>query len=102
MAEWESSDKSISIFLKTIAILFVPLFGAKDTMGDIMNTKRKKPEIVLKNGKPTAVILDISDYRKLLERLEDTEDLKELEAMRKRPLEFRKFDDFLKQENLHV
>lgn len=65
-------------------------------------TKKRKPEIVLRNGKPSAVILDISDYRRILERLEDTEDLKELEAMRKRPQKFRSFDDFLKQEKIHV
>lgn len=65
-------------------------------------TKKKKPEIVLRNGKPAAVILDISDYRRILERLEDAEDLKELETMRKRPLKFRGLDDFLKQEKIHV
>lgn len=65
-------------------------------------TKKKRPEIVLRNGKPAAVILDISDYRRILERLEDAEDLKELEAMRKRPLKFRSLDDFLKQEKIHV
>ncbi len=65
-------------------------------------TKRKRPEIVLRNGKPAAVILDISDYRKILERLEDAEDLKELETLRKRPLKFRNFDDFLQQEEIHV
>ena len=65
-------------------------------------TKKKKPEIILRNGKPAAVILNISDYRRILERLEDAEDLKELEAMRKRPLKFRSLDDFLKQEKIHV
>jgi hypothetical protein len=33
--------------------------------------------------------------RKPLERLEDIEDLKTLKAMRKRPLKFRKLEDFL-------
>ena len=58
--------------------------------------KRKDPEIVMRAGKPTAVILGIEEYRQLLERVEDAEDLKNLKAMRKRPLKFRKFDDFLK------
>lgn len=57
--------------------------------------KRKDPEIVMRGGKPTAVILSIEEYRKLLERVEDAEDLKTLRAMRKRPLRFRKLDDFL-------
>ena len=47
-------------------------------------------------AKPTAVILSIEEYRKLLERVEDAEDLKTLRAMRKRPLRFRKLEDFLK------
>jgi PHD/YefM family antitoxin component YafN of YafNO toxin-antitoxin module len=56
--------------------------------------KRKAPEIVLREGKPTAVILDIEEYQEMLERLEDTEDLKMLEDMRKKPLKFRRLDDF--------
>ena len=58
--------------------------------------KRQDPEIVMRGGKPTAVILGIEEYRKLLERLEDAEDLKALKAMRKKPLKFRKLEDFLK------
>ena len=57
---------------------------------------RKDPEIVMRGGKPTAVILSIEEYRKLLERAEDAQDLKTLKAMRKRPLKFRKLEDFLK------
>lgn len=54
-------------------------------------------EIVLQNGKPAAVILDIDKYQEMLERLEDIEDLKALKAMRKRPLKFRRLEDFLKE-----
>jgi PHD/YefM family antitoxin component YafN of YafNO toxin-antitoxin module len=63
-----------------------------------MKTKRKRkdPQIVMRGGKPSAVILSIEEYRKLLERVEDAEDLETLKAMRKRPLKFRKLDDFLK------
>ena len=46
-----------------------------------MKRSRKSPEIVLQDGKPTAVILDIDEYQEILERLEDTEDLKTLEEM---------------------
>jgi PHD/YefM family antitoxin component YafN of YafNO toxin-antitoxin module len=62
-----------------------------------MKRKRKKraPEVVLRVGKPAAVILDIEEYREMLERLEDMEDLKMLEDMRKKPLKFRSLDDFL-------
>jgi PHD/YefM family antitoxin component YafN of YafNO toxin-antitoxin module len=59
--------------------------------------KRKTPEIVLRGGKPTAVILDIDEYQEMLERLEDLEDLKMLEKMRETPLKFRRLDDFLEE-----
>ena len=59
--------------------------------------KRKIPEIVFREGKPTAVILDIDEYHEMLERLEDLEDLKRLEEMRKTPLKFRSLDDFLEE-----
>jgi PHD/YefM family antitoxin component YafN of YafNO toxin-antitoxin module len=52
-------------------------------------------EVVYRNGKPAAVILDIAEYQELLERLEDSEDLRILKRMRVRPLKFRKLDDFL-------
>jgi prevent-host-death family protein len=59
--------------------------------------RRKDPEIVMRGGKPAAVILDIDEYRELLERLEDADDLKTLNAMRKKPLKFRKLEDFLRE-----
>ena len=60
-------------------------------------TKRKVPEIVLREGKPSAVILDIEEYREMLERLDDLEDLNMLKEIRKRPLKFRKLEEFLKE-----
>jgi PHD/YefM family antitoxin component YafN of YafNO toxin-antitoxin module len=62
-----------------------------------MNTKakRKEPEIIFREGKPAAVILDIDDYQEMLERLEDAEDLKILAEMRQKPLNFKKLEDFL-------
>ncbi|KFD40663.1 hypothetical protein HY02_05270 [Peptococcaceae bacterium SCADC1_2_3] len=57
--------------------------------------KRKPPEIVFREGKPAAVILDIDEYREMLELLEDMEDLKMLDEMRKKPLKFRKLEEFL-------
>jgi hypothetical protein len=41
------------------------------------------------------VILDIEHYRELLERAEDGEELKALRALRRRPIKFRRLDDFL-------
>jgi PHD/YefM family antitoxin component YafN of YafNO toxin-antitoxin module len=60
-------------------------------------TKKKSPEVVFREGRPAAVILDIADYKRMLERLEDMEDLRTLESMRKRPLKFRSLDDFLEE-----
>ena len=59
--------------------------------------KKKLPEIVFREGKPAAVILDINEYQEMLERLEDAEDLKMLQDMRKTPLKFRSLDDFLEE-----
>jgi len=59
--------------------------------------KKKVPDIVIRDGKAAAVVLDIDHYRELLERLEDLEDLRILQRMRKRPLKFRKLEDFLKE-----
>ena len=59
--------------------------------------KRNAPGVVFKEGKPSAVILDIDEYREMLERLEDLEDLNMLKEMRKKPLKFRKLEDFLKE-----
>ncbi|MEA3476426.1 MAG: type II toxin-antitoxin system Phd/YefM family antitoxin [Candidatus Cloacimonadota bacterium] len=53
------------------------------------------PEIIFRRGKPVGVILDITKYQEILERLEDIEDLKMLEEMRKKPLKFKKLEDFL-------
>jgi len=59
--------------------------------------EKKTPEFVYRDGKPVAVILDINEYRELLERLEDMEDLKLLEEMRKKPLHVRELDEFLRE-----
>lgn len=62
-----------------------------------MRANRKKPEIILRDGKPRAVILDIQEYQEMLERLEDAEDLRVLEEMRKKPLNFKRLEDFLNE-----
>jgi len=58
--------------------------------------RRKSFEVILRDGKPRAVIVDIKEYEKILERLEDKEDLEILKKIRKEPLKFRKLKDFLK------
>ena len=64
--------------------------------------RKKSPEIIFREGKPKAVVLDIEQYREMLERLEDIDDLKMLEEMRKKPLKFRKLEDFLKEHRSSV
>jgi PHD/YefM family antitoxin component YafN of YafNO toxin-antitoxin module len=57
--------------------------------------KSKEPEIIFRESKPAAVILDIDDYQEMLERLEDAGDLRILAEMRQKPLEFQRLEDFL-------
>ncbi|OGP84285.1 MAG: hypothetical protein A2Z08_02120 [Deltaproteobacteria bacterium RBG_16_54_11] len=66
---------------------------------DISKILKIKPQVVMRNGRPDAVIINIKDYQKLLERLEDKEDLANLIKMRKGSLHFRKFDKFLAEHN---
>ncbi len=55
-----------------------------------MSIAKQAPDVVLKNGKPSAVILNIKDYQELLERAEDAEDLRYLNGLKKRTLKFRR------------
>jgi len=67
-----------------------------------MKLKSPNLEIVLRNGKPSAVILDIEVYKDLLEQLEQKQDLKALADLRKKPLKFRSFDAYLAEHRTHV
>jgi len=55
----------------------------------------REHEVIYRDGKPAAVIVDIAEYEELLERVEDLDDLKALRELRTRPLKFRKLDDYL-------
>ena len=60
--------------------------------------QRKKPAIVLQNGKPTAVIIDIDQYEEMLEKLQDLEDLAYIEQIKsERNLEYISLEDYLKE-----
>ncbi|HOE15900.1 MAG TPA: hypothetical protein PLX02_00645 [Syntrophorhabdaceae bacterium] len=56
---------------------------------------KAKPQVIMKDGRPSAVIIEINDYRALLERLEDKEDLADLEKIRMGGMQVRKFKDYL-------
>ncbi len=67
-----------------------------------MTTQPRKPEIVLRDGKPVSVILDIDVYQEMLEQIEAIEDLEELAKMRREKLEFRSLDEFLEDYSTDV
>ena len=64
---------------------------------DTFNFKNK-PAIILRDGKPSAVILELEDYEEMLERLQDYEDIAYIERIKKEGnLEFIPLEDFLKE-----
>lgn len=67
-----------------------------------MVRRKRKPQFVVEDGEPTAVILDIGEYEELLERLEEAEDLAALQEMRKKPLKFHPLSEFLDEYNSGV
>ena len=60
-----------------------------------MTGSRRKPQFVVEDGEPTTVILGIDEYERMLERLEEADDLAALREMRAKPLKFRSLDAFL-------
>lgn len=58
-------------------------------------TAKKNQEIIYRNGKPAAVIVGMAEYREMLERIEDSEDLKTLKKIRNKALKFRTLEDIL-------
>jgi len=60
-----------------------------------MKSAFSEPEIVTKKGKPVSVILPIKQYKEMLERLEDAEDVAYLKRARSKTLSFRPFEDYL-------
>jgi PHD/YefM family antitoxin component YafN of YafNO toxin-antitoxin module len=65
------------------------------TSSERAKAKKHSPDIILRDGQPAAVILDIEEYQEMLERLEDLDDLEMLKEMRQKPLNFRRLEDFL-------
>lgn len=61
-----------------------------------MSTVLEKTQVIVRNGKPRAVILDIKKYEFLLEMAEDREDLAELRRIKKGKTAFRRLEDYLK------
>ena len=62
-----------------------------------MTLLTSKPQIVLRNGKPRSVVLDIADYERLLETAEEKEDLAELHRIKKTKTSFRSLTDYFRK-----
>jgi PHD/YefM family antitoxin component YafN of YafNO toxin-antitoxin module len=60
-----------------------------------MKTTVPEPQIVTQNGKPVSVILPIKDYKELLERLEDADDVAWLKRVRRKKLQYRPLEEYL-------
>ena len=72
-----------------------------EPLGYIWSTlKIKEPEMIYKGGKPTAVILPLADYEELLERIEDSSDVRWLRKTRAQGTSYRPFSDYLKKSSL--
>ncbi len=54
-----------------------------------------EPEIVTRNGKPVSVILPIAEYRELIERAEDADDVAWLKRARQKPPACRPLGEYL-------
>ncbi len=60
-----------------------------------MKATLPEPEIVMRKGRPVAVIVRVKDYEELLERVEDAGDAAWLKKMRKKTLHYRPLEDYL-------
>ncbi len=59
------------------------------------NRSYKNPEIIYRNHKPVSVIIDLEEYKQMLERLDDIEDIAFIESIKNKQMKFKKLDDFL-------
>ena len=62
----------------------------------------KEPDIIYRDKKPVSVIIDIDEYNKLLEQIEDIDDLKFIKGQKNKKLSFRKLNDILADNNNNV
>lgn len=54
----------------------------------------QKPNVILRNGKPEAVILDLREYQRLLEAAEANSDLGELKKIKRGKTSFRPIEEY--------
>lgn len=60
-----------------------------------MKATLSESQIVTRHGKPVSVILPIAEYRELIERAEDLDDVAWLKRARQKPLHYRPLDEYL-------
>ena len=60
----------------------------------------QNPRFIIKNGKPDAVILPIKEYQKVLERMEEREDVAELKKIKRSKTHFRALEEYLGRNDL--
>ena len=75
-------------------------FGANCLKTSIMRVARMrlpKPDLVFRKGKLASVILPIRTYCRLLESIEDAEDVRWLANARKRQMHFRPLENYLSE-----
>jgi len=54
-----------------------------------------KPKLIIEDGRAVGVVLDIAVYERLLERLEEAEDLEAIRQMRAADWQTMSFDEYL-------
>jgi len=67
-----------------------------------METLKYNPDFIYRRNKPVAVVLKINDYEKMLEALEDVEDVKYLKEIREKGFQTTDFDDYLASRGISV
>jgi len=60
-----------------------------------MSTPAHGRRLILEDGKPTGIILDLDEYEAMLERLEEAEDLEAIRQMRREDWQTASFEDYL-------
>ena len=60
-----------------------------------MTVKAHGRRLILEDGKPTGVILDLDEYAALLERLDEVDDLEAIRQMQAADWQTVSFDDYL-------
>jgi len=65
-------------------------------------TKTRRLDVIYREGKPAAVILDIDEYEELIEQLENSQDLAYIRELKKKELEFELLEDILRERSADV